>query len=115
MTLINETGNVNNELNESNKRNEELLSLFKQKIENSIIKDKSIVIIASNDIMECRYTNHIEDFEFTEDHMCLIIENFELHINLDEIKLTYDNSDMYKTDTFIFTYEGMEISIYFLC
>lgn len=111
--LINVTNNVSSDLPSNSDVKRELISLFKQKIEDSIAEERSVIVTISNSIMECRNTIHIEDMEFAENHLCLIDGNFELHINLDEIEMKHDDS-MDVNDMFVFKHGDMEIDMYFL-
>ena len=107
--LINEANKVS-----SNLSTEKLISLLKQKIEETIMDDKSVVITVSNGSMECRNTIHIDTMEFDDNHLCLIDGDYELHINLDEIEMRHDSEYMDAPDVFVFRHENMETDMYFL-
>lgn len=107
MALINETEKVSSNLRCDEK--EGFVVLLKQKIEECVIKGRSIIINISEFIMECRNTFFIDDYEVSDKFLYLNNENFEVHINLKESKIEYD-------DTFneiTFTHENTEVKLYF--
>lgn len=70
-----------------------LVTLFKQKIEDCVMNEKSIIISASSPIMECRNTILIEDYEFDIAKFYLNNGNFELYLKMNEINdIKYDNT-----------------------
>lgn len=115
--LINNTNQAGSYLSKEIKRNElkdisqsKLLDLLKQKIEESIIEDKRIVVIVSTPLIICRNTFTVEDFEIDERYLYLNHKNFELHINLDEIEIKYEVLDR----DFKLTYKDMNIVLHLL-
>ena len=105
--LINITNNASSNLQK------ELISLLKQKIEDSIIDDKPVIICISNSEIECRNTINIADYEVSDNYFSLNASDadIELHIKLNEADVKYDNI---LEDEFIFIYEYMEIRLYFI-
>lgn len=90
-----------------------LVTLFKQKIEDAIINDKSIIVSASNSFIEIRNTILIEDYECDIERFYLNDGNFELHIKMEEIQeVKYD--DTYD-ECFTFLHsDNMKIQLCFL-
>lgn len=106
--LINETKKIKNKLKFSN-----LMTLFKQKIEDCIINDKAIVVNVSNSFMAFRNTMHIADYEIDDERLYLNDENFEIHLNLHKIKdIEYDN--MYEECFILLHNDNTEIYFCFL-
>lgn len=104
--LINTTNKVSSGLQK------EMISLLKQKIEDSIIKEKSVVIIVFNSLMEIRNKIFIDNIEFNEDCFSIFDKNFELHIKLNRAEITYD--DIFDTFTIIDkTYNNINIELEF--
>lgn len=111
--LINITEKVSSNLSNDldNNSNVELRKLLKQKIEDSITKDKSIIISISNPMMHCRNCILIDDYEIDEKELYINNENFELRIDLDKTEIKYDDTyDAY----FTLFYNDTEICIYLL-
>ena len=103
--LINEA-NVSSNL----QKNEELLTLLKEKIEKTIIEEKQVTVIISNSFLECRNTLHISDYEVYESYLYLNEHNFEIHIKFDnETLLKYDEAD----EIFSIVHKYSEIQLYF--
>lgn len=70
-----------------------LITLFKQKIEDAIINDKSIIVSASSSCIEFRNTILIEDYECDIEKFYLNNGNFELHLKMNEIQeVKYDDT-----------------------
>ena len=105
MALIENTNQASSNL--SNNKGGLLLD---QKIKESILNDKPIIIGIENPIMECRNTIYPDDYAIEAGRLYISNGNFELHINLDEVKEYNDDSE----DNFIFTYNDTEIRLYFL-
>lgn len=97
--------------NSNNNSNNELISLLKQKIEDSILTDKYVVAYISSPMIDCRNTIYIEDFEINEENLYINEGNYELHINLNEVEMKYDNSF---DESFIIKHDDLEIGINFL-
>lgn len=115
--LINNTNQAGSYLQKEIKENElknvlqsKLIDLLKQKIEESIIEDKRFVAIVSTPLITCRNTFTVEDFEIDERCLYLNHENFELHINLDEIEIKCEVLDR----DFKLTYKDMNIVLHLL-
>lgn len=91
--LIGITSKVSNSLPNDLKNNsyKELINLLKEKIEESIMEDKKIVIDVLTPLINCRNTLSVEDYEINEEYLYLNYGNFELHINLNEIEIKYDD------------------------
>lgn len=89
-----------------------LVTLLKEKIEESIEKNKAIVVSISSPFIECRKTVYTDDFEVEDQELCLINGNFELHVNLDDnAQIIYnDNFD----DKFMIVNKDIETTLYFL-
>lgn len=82
-----------NEAEERNLNFNNVVALIKQKIEEAIINDKPIVVSASNSCLACRNTIEIAEYEFDEKRFYVSSDNFEIHINMDEVKeVKYDNT-----------------------
>ena len=106
--LINTTNKVSSGLQK------EMISLLKQKIEDSVIKEMSVVIIVFNSLMEIRNKIFIDniEFNFNEDYFSIFDKNFELHIKLNRAEITYD--DIFDTFTIIDkTYNNINIELEF--
>lgn len=97
--------------NSNNNSNNELISLLKQKIEDSILKEKSVVAYISSPMIECRNTFYIEDFEINKENLYVNKGDYELHINLNKVDMKYDNSS---DESFIITQDKLEIGFNFL-
>ena len=112
--LINVTKEASSNLQNSNDKvnvaNGEVVML-KKKIENSIMKHKPIIITNSTPVMECRNTIYAEDYDVEEDNLYLNGGSYELHINLNETEIVYDEVC---EDEFTFTYKDSETKLYFL-
>lgn len=106
MALIEITNKTSSNLS-NNKRG----LLLNKKIEESILNDKPIIIGIGNPAMECRNTIFPNDYYVEGSNLYINNGNFELHINLDKVEMEY-NYDF--EDNFIFTYNDMEIRLYFL-
>lgn len=91
-----------------NKQKNELINLLKQKIEESIIEDRRIIINVSTPLMICRNAITVEDYEINEKYLYLNHENFELHIDLDEIEIKYNDI----VNTYGLIYNDMNIVLY---
>lgn len=86
-------GALINETKEGKLNFRSLVTLFKQKIEDSIINDKSIIISASNSCVSFRNTISIADYECDTEKIYLNDDNFELHLDMSEIKeVKYDDT-----------------------
>lgn len=86
--LINSTEKLKSKLKFSN-----LVTLFKQKIEDCIINNRLIIISASNSCIEFRNTMLIEDYECDIERIYLNSGNFELHLKMNEIQeVKYDDT-----------------------
>ena len=114
--LINSTGKVsynlqNNEDKEKVIAREEVVNLIKEKIEESIINDKSIVVILENSCLECRNNFYIEDYDIDQECFYLSGNNFELHIKSDNMSdIKYNNT---YDEQFTITCEDSEITLIF--
>ena len=113
--LIDVTGKVRSNLLNSVRNfsgsDKKLVTLLKKKIEDCIMEDKSIVIDISSPVMECRNTIFIDDYEVDEERLYLNNGNFEIHINLNESKVEYDNTF---DNEFTFVGNNAEIKLAFL-
>ena len=79
---------------QNNKEINKLVKLFKEKIEEAISNNKSIVTILTNPFVECRNNLHIEDYELNEEYLYLNGNNFEIHITHNNVTdLKYDNTE----------------------
>lgn len=91
-----------------------LVTLFKQKIEDAIINDKSIIVSASNSFMAIRNTILIEDYECDTERFYLNNENFEIQLKMDEIQeIIYDYTTCDGCFTFLHN-DNTEIHLCFL-
>ena len=95
----------------SNLQNGELITLLKQKIEDSILSNRSVIITISNPIMECRNTIYTDDYEIDGNKIYLNNGNFELHIDINETEIKRDDTC---ANSFTFVYKNMEIRLDFL-
>lgn len=117
--LINVTKDASSNLpdnskDKNNKANNDVngdVIMLKQKIEESIINHKPIIITNSNPAMECRNTIYADDYDVEENDLYLNSGDFELHINLNETEMRHD--DAYE-DEFVFMHEDTETRLYFL-
>ena len=94
----------------SNLSKHEMISLLNKKIERCLIYNKPIIVGVSNAAMECRNTIYPDDYEICEEDLYVNTGNFELHINLEETDVQYDNTET----GFVFVYHNMETRLYFL-
>ena len=98
-------GNLQNDTSEFN----EFVVLLKEKIEECIMEDRQIIVNGSNVIMGYRNIFFVEDYEVDDELLYLNNENFELHIDLKEAAIKYNDS----FTNIIFTYGNMEVELYF--
>ena len=70
----------------------EFILLLKQKIEESIEEDMSVIVVVSNHFMEIRNTIFIDNIELDEEYLYIDDDSFELHTKLNETEITYDNT-----------------------
>ena len=97
--------------NLQNNSNDELIVLLKQKIEDSIMENRKIVVDVSTPLISCRDTFSVEDYEVNDGYLYLNHRNFDLHINLDKIEIKYDDT-VY--ENFIFVHNDADIILQFL-
>ena len=88
-----------------------LVMLLKEKIENSITEDKSIVVSVSNAALESRNTFYVDDYNVDQDMLYLNNGNFEIHVNLGVSELTYDAAF---DECFTIVHNDTEVEICFL-
>ena len=87
------------------------IELFKAKIEDVISNFKSVIIIMTNHFAECRNSVHIEEYEFDDDYLHISENNFEIHINFNNVTdLKYNRT----YDEFVIMYGDDEIVFNFL-
>jgi len=109
IALINSTEKFKSKTKFSN-----LVTLFKQKIEDCIINNKLIIISASSSYMEFRNTMSIDDYEYDEENFYLNNGNFELHLKMDDVEeIKYDNT-YDEHFTFFLHNNEIEVCLYFL-
>ena len=95
--LINSAEKVSNSLQNYENRNDftekELVKLLKEKIEEAMTNDISVVAIITNSFTECRNVLYIEYYELDENYLYINDNNFEIHINSNSVtEIKYDNT-----------------------
>ena len=107
--LIDFAGRASSNLpnNLKNNLNKKMIASLKQKLETSIIKEKSLIVYISTHVIDCRNTFYIEDYEIAEDYLYLNNGSFEVHINFNEAEIKYDKM----SDSYTFIYDDMEICL----
>lgn len=88
---------------------EEVVLLLNQKIEDSVINQKPVIIGISNSVMECRNTIDIDDYEIDNERLYLNSGNFELHIQI--VKITKNCNEL--EEQFICMCNNVEVVLYF--
>ena len=68
------------------------ITLLKNKIEGSIKVNKAIVVTISSPLIECRNTIYTDNYEFDGTFLHLECDNYELHINISEMEVDFDES-----------------------
>ena len=106
IALVNNTNQTGSNLSKEN-----MISLLNQKIENSLIRNKPIIVGVSNSAIECRNTIYPDDYELCDENLYLNTGNFELHIHLDETEIIFD--DVFENN-FVLIHNDMETKLYFL-
>lgn len=106
-TMIEMTEQPDNSLTQ-----EEVVLLLSQKIEDSVLQQKTVIIGISSKFMECRNTIEIEDYEIDEERLYLNSGNFELHMQL--AKIRRHNTNEFE-EQFMCAYDNVEIVLYFDC
>ena len=87
-------------------------TVLKQKIEDSIMQHKSVIICISNPGLECRNTIYVEDYEFQENNLYLNDGDFDLHIEInEETEIKHDNL---LEDEFMIVNKDTETKLYFM-
>ena len=113
--LISFTNKTSSNLSDELKRKEtsvnmNKIKLLKQKLEDSIENNTAFVVYISSPSFECRNTIWLDDFEVNENYLYLSDGNYEVHINIDDASLKYDDTfDI----NFIFIMENVEIGFIF--
>ena len=85
--------------------------MLKQRIEESIVNHKPIIVINSNPVMECRNTIFADDYDIEEDELYLNSGNFELHIDLRETEVKHDEVC---DEEYVFVHDDTETKLYFI-
>lgn len=86
--------------------------VLKQKIEDSIMQHKAVIICISNPRLECRNTIYVEDYEFQENNLYLNDGDFELHIEMNE-ETEIKHDDLLE-DEFMIVNQDTETKLYFM-
>lgn len=89
---------------------EKFIDLLKEKIETRISEKEPVIIYVHTDMVECRNTILIDDYEFNDDMLYFNNGNYEIHICFDKAEIKYDTSF---DESFIFTYDNMEVGLIF--
>ena len=94
--------------------NDKTISLLIKKLEDTLLNEKSIIVSFSIPDMDCKNTFCIDNYEIDEGNLYLNSNNFELHIDLNKVKIKYDyNFDAF-LNRFSFINKGIEVSLIFL-
>ena len=87
-----------------------LLSLLKQKFEESMINETTICISIESAAMNCLNTILVESYEVNDEYVHMLNGDFEFTIAMnEETSVTYDNIE----DCFKFQDDGTEIMLFF--
>ena len=79
-------------INNTTQSLEQMLELLKQKIDETILEDRSIVISMETSLCTCLHKMYVGDYEVNNMQIYLQEDNFELNINLPDIsQIEYDD------------------------
>ena len=105
----NASSNLSKELKKENVMTREI-TLLKQKLEDSIENNITFVVYVIAHSFETRKIIMLDDFSIDENYLYLNDGSYEVHINMNEVELKYDDSlDI----IFTFIKENFEIGLVF--
>ena len=101
-------------INETNVEYNALLTLLRQKIEESIINEKAICISIESSIVNYLDAIYVENYKVDEERIYLSKDNFELDILFDNNIASIEYTDIYLDEYFkIIHNNNTEIRLYF--
>ena len=80
---------------------------LKKDIESATAEGNPVTMIISEGDMECRNMFEVEDYELRDNYLYLGSGWFELHIDLEETEIEYDQLQ----DLYLLKYKDVEISL----
>lgn len=96
-------------INETKRSLKEVLELLKQKIDETIIEDRSIGISIETDFMNCLNRLYVEDYEVTNTQIYLSYDNLDINILFNEnTEIVYEDEE----EHFTITHNGASILLY---